>query len=208
MGDTRLKTLDEIAIECQTDRASVFTRTYGKPHNYAVHYDKLFTPLREKCIDLIEIGVGGGEGIRMWLKYFSKALIFGVDNQHGTNSWDTSGKTPDDRYTFAHGDQCSDSFWIDFSHENGTNWDIVIDDGLHSNVSVITSFMALWPHVKKGGFYAIEDLGVAYGGSSFFVDPRWPNQVDWLKGKIDELNRGGEIDSIYFSKELAVLRKA
>ena len=65
-----MKTLDELAIACATDRASVFTRTWGKPHDYARHYDKLFTPLRDKPIKLLEIGVGGGEGIRMWSGLF------------------------------------------------------------------------------------------------------------------------------------------
>ena len=62
--------------------------------------------------------------------------------------------------------------------------------------------------MKPGGFYAIEDLNVAYGGLSFFVNPSWPDHVQFLKGKVDELNKGGGIDSIYFSPEMAVLRKA
>jgi hypothetical protein len=61
--------------------------------------------------------------------------------------------------------------------------------------------------LKLGGFYAIEDLGVAYGDGSF-VPAGSPNHMDWLKGKLDALNLANEIDSIYFSKELAVFRKA
>lgn len=203
-----MKTLDEIAIEMQTDRASVFTRTYGKPHDYARHYDKMFTPLRTKAVKFLEVGVGGGEGVRMWLDYFDHIAVrvFGVDIVQDTNACNKPGTIV--RYTFTQGDQTDPEFWKRFIETHGSYWDVIIDDGLHSNIAVITTFNALWQHVKPGGFYAIEDLNVGYGGPSFFVSANWPNHIDFLKGKIDELNHENEIDSIYFSKELAVLRKA
>lgn len=37
-------------------------------------------------------------------------------------------------------------------------FDIIVDDGLHSTVSMWNTFAALWPHVKPGGFYVAEDL--------------------------------------------------
>lgn len=201
-----MKTLDQIAIEMQTDRASVFTRTYGKPHDYARHYDKLFTTLRDKGVKMLEIGVGGGEGVRMWLDYFRLGEVYGVDTVSNTNEWDTPKNGG--RYSFMQGDQTDPDFWKRFTHDHGGDWDIVIDDGLHSNIAVIATFNSLWQQVKPGGFYAVEDLNVAYGIGSFFVNSNWPNQIDFLKGKIDELNKGNEIDSIYFSKELCVLRKS
>lgn len=201
-------TLDELAIKHQTDRASQFNRTYGKPHDYARHYDALFSHLRDKPMKFLEVGVGGGEGIKMWRDYFEhpETYLYGVDIVSGTNDWNTDGKI--DRYCFHQGDQCDPLQWDRFIDDVKGDFDIIIDDGLHSNIAVITTFNALWQYVKPGGFYAIEDLNVAYGGPSFFVNPSWPNQVDFLKGKIDELNQDRGIDSIYFSKELAVLRKA
>ena len=112
------------------------------------------------------------------------------------------------RYTFNCGDQTDPEFWKRFIETNGGDFDFICDDGLHSNIAVITSFNALWQHVKPGGFYAMEDLNTGYGGPSFFVSPSWPSQIDFLKGKIDELNQGGGIDSIYWAKEMCVLRKA
>lgn len=203
-----MKTLDEIGIEMQTDRASVFTRTYAKPHGYCEHYDMLLSQLRDGCIKFLEVGVGGGEGVRMWLEYGPKWDVFGVDIVHDTNMWDTPKAVPDVRYKFCQGDQTDPEFWKRFIETHGGDWDVIIDDGLHSNIAVIATFNALWQHVKPGGFYAVEDLQVGYGGPSFFVSPNWPNHIDFLKGKIDELNQASEIDSIYFSKELCVIRKA
>ncbi len=202
-----MKTLDEIAIEQQTDRATVFTRTWGKPHAYAPHYERCFAALRDQPIKLLEIGVGGGEGIRMWLEYFGMAEVFGVDKQHDNNEWDTPGSSPTPRYTFVTGDQSSDTFWQCFMADYGRDWDIIIDDGGHYANQVITTFNNLWPVVKPGGFYAVEDLGVAYGDGSFTPAP-WQNHMTWLKDKLDAMNTSGGIDSIYFARELAVLRKA
>jgi hypothetical protein len=48
--------------------------------------------------------------------------------------------------------------------------DIIIDDGSHINRDVLTSFHYLFPGLRTGGFYVIEDLQTAYwpgyGGSS------------------------------------------
>ena len=207
-------TLDEIMIQTQSDKASVFTRTYAKPKSYCRHYEKLFASLRDQPIKLLEVGVGGGESIRGWLQYFPNARVFGVDNVHDTNPWDTPCTNPAgganlerDRYTFVYGDQSSDTFWQCFIADYGRDWDIVIDDGGHYSHQIIATFNALWPMMKQGGFYGIEDLGVAYGDGSF-VTPGTKHHMDWLRLRLDHLNTSSDIDSIYFARELAVIRKA
>jgi hypothetical protein len=107
-----------------------------------------------------------------------------------------------------HGDQSDDTFWKCFLVDYGKDWDIIIDDGSHFNSHIIKTFGHLWPVLKAGGFYAIEDLGVSYGSDPYFLQPGYPNHMDWLKLKVHEMNHGSEIDSIYFSKELAVIKKA
>ena len=84
----------------------------------------------------------------------------------------------------------------------------MIDDGSHINTDIITTFNELWPHVKPGGFYCIEDLNTSYGVGSIFVNPNLPAHFEWLKDKLDEINQQAGIDFIQFSKELAVFRKA
>ncbi len=206
MGTTDMKTLDELAIFHQTDRASVFTRTWGKPHNYAVHYSRLFEQLREQPVKLLEIGSASGEGVRMWLDYFRNGKIYGVDNVKDTCHWNVQGAKGD--FTFVWGDQSDNTFWECFKVDYGADFDIIIDDGSHYNDHIITAFNKLWPIVKPGGFYAIEDLNVAYPPGTIFVRPGAPNHMDWLRGQIDRLNTTKEIDCIYFAKEIAVIRKA
>ncbi len=205
-----VRTLDEIAIHHQTDRASVFTRTYGKPHGYASHYDRAFGHLRHQPVKLLEIGAAGGEGIKMWLDYFDhpKSRVVGVDIVSNTNDWNTPGSSPTPRYKFCQGDQVCSTFWACFIADYGKDWDVVIDDGGHFNDQIITTFNALWPVVKPGGFYAIEDLGVDCPGS-IFVKPGFLSHTGFLNALRAEMNIGlTGIDSMHESRELAILRKA
>ena len=200
--------LDSIGILHQTDKASQFSRTYAKPHDYLRHMEMFFAPIRVKELKFLEIGVGGGESIRTWLQYFPNAHIFGIDNNHSTNDWNTVTPTAHPRYQFVIGDQSDPTFWKCFEVDYGIGWDVVIDDGSHISKDAIETFNAMWPNVKSGGLYIVEDLGCAYGNSGFFCPPGWPNHMEFLRSHLDAMNCGNpEIDSMYFSKELCIIRK-
>jgi hypothetical protein len=190
-----METLDQIAIRHQTDKASVFTRTYAKPHDYCRHLESFFAPMRDKPIKFLEIGVGGGESIRTWLEYFSLAQIYGVDFVHDTNPYNTPESKEVPHYTFCQGNQGDPVFWACFAASYGTEWGVIMDDGSHVSSDIIATFKCLWPHVAPGGLYEIEDLNAA------------PEAVGFLLAKVPELNIGTDIDSIHFSKELCILRK-
>lgn len=201
-----MKTLDEIAIEFGTDKA---TQHPTGAHGYTPHYDRLFSPLRNEKIKVLEIGVGGGESIKTWLEYFPKAMIFGVDIGRDTNPWNdtVTNAYPTKRYQFIHGDQSSGEFWTRFAEEVGP-LDIVIDDGGHFNDQIITTFCGLWFLLKPGGLYCIEDLGVCYSPGSIFVRPGFPSHSEFLKTKLDEVMKDTHgIDWMCLSKELAIIRK-
>jgi hypothetical protein len=203
----RMKTLDEIAIEHGTDKATQFTRTYAKPHGYTPHFERVFAPFRFLSIKFLEIGVGGGESIRTWLEYFPNALVFGVDNVCGTNPFNSPGNREFQRYTFNCGDQTDTTFWKCFVANHGADFDVIIDDGGHYNDQIIITLTELWPIVRSGGLYCIEDLGVGTSGDSVFVKPEFPRHMDFIKGKLDEINAADSIAWMQFSKELAIFCK-
>lgn len=202
-----MKSLNTIFLETGTDKASSHPLIAG--HNYAIHYDAVFTPMRELPIKLIEIGVGGAESIRGWLEYFSAGKIFGVDNVHSTNPYNTVGSGVHERYTFITGDQSDPTMWKCFLADHGTDFDILIDDGGHCANQIITTFKGMWPAIKPGGFYCIEDMNTAYAIGTHFCPAGWQNHMDFVKDKLDEINRSqSNIESLFFTKELAIFRKA
>lgn len=208
-------TLDQIAIEQGTDKATKFTRTYAKPKGYTVHYERVFEPLRDKPIRLVEIGVGGGESIRTWLYYFLCAEVIGIDNVSNTNEWNTPKRLETDydpgdleakyhaRHAFHAADQTDPTFWACFAADYGQTIDIAIDDGSHEPKAVQMSFTLLWPLIKPGGLYCIEDLGCGFTNPGYSSHGHW---VSELTGQL-LLNGTGDIDSIYIAKELCIIRK-
>lgn len=202
-----LKTLDQLMIDNGSDKATEHTRTHAKPHGYSVVMEQYFEPLRDKPIKFLEVGVGGGESIRAWIQYFRTAQIFGIDFVKDTNIFNSPGK-PYSNYTFSHGDQTDRTMWACFRANCGSDWDVILDDGGHFADQMIISFEEMWPHVKSGGLYIIEDLGVACTPGTVFVPSGWPNHMDWIKDRMIELNTGqNNIESINLTKELAVFRK-
>lgn len=66
-----MKSLQEIGIECNTDKA-----TY---HRFCDFYDKHLNPIRNESINLFEIGIFHGESLSMWEKYFDKGMVYSID---------------------------------------------------------------------------------------------------------------------------------
>ena len=166
-----------------------------------VHLEPFFEPLRDKPIKLLEIGVGGGESIRTWLEYFSNAEVFGVDIVLNTNEWNRPGlvkgvKGLIHRYTFTQGHQADVALWDRFTTNICEQLDIIIDDGSHYAIDMKNTFTCLWAHLRSGGLYVVEDLNFDR------------NSRVWLEGLISHVHDSTfNIDSIYFARELCVMRK-
>jgi hypothetical protein len=130
-------------------------------HWYAQHYQTHFAPMRRRALRILEIGVGGydrpsdgGESLRMWKAYFPNARIIGLD-LHDKRAHD------EDRIRTVQGSQDDAALLQRLSQEEGP-FDIVIDDGSHFAVHVQRSFEVLYPLLKDGGYYVIEDTQTAY----------------------------------------------
>ncbi|AEV71615.1 hypothetical protein MycrhN_0987 [Mycolicibacterium rhodesiae NBB3] len=161
---------------------------------YTPHYQKHFEPYRELPVKVLEIGIGGydaidagGESLRMWKHYFRRGLIYGLDIFTKTG-------VEESRVSVVQGDQGDEGFLDSLGRELGP-FDIIIDDGSHMSHHVLTSFNALFPHVKPGGIYVVEDLGTAYwpswGGAT---DPAAQyKSIEFIKSLVDGLHHSEQI---------------
>ena len=165
------------------------TDKVGK-HFYTQHYSSHFERFKSKEINLFEIGVGGnkkpyngGKSLRMWKKYFPLANIFSIDIHE---------KSPiqEDRIKIFKGSQVDDLFLDQVTKEIG-EIDIIIDDGSHINEHVIKTFNHLFPKLKDGGIYVIEDTQTSYwedfgGDSKDLNNPK--TMMNYFKNLTDALN--------------------
>ncbi len=159
-------------------------------HNYIPHYVTHLKKYRNKRIKLLEIGVGGydkpgmgGNSLRMWQNYFSQGQIYAID------IYDKSAQE-NERIKIFQGSQVDKDFLKEVLDETGP-LDIIIDDGSHLNEHVIKTFEILFPVLKNGGTYVIEDTQTSYwpemGGSS--KDLKLPGtMMNFFKQLTDSLN--------------------
>ncbi len=174
--------LKEIARICKTDKI--------EDHNYITHYITHLKKYKNKKINLLEIGVGGYDNpksgaasLRMWKKYFPLANIFAID------IYDKSF-LQEKRIKIFKGSQVDEEFLNQVVNEIG-EIDVIIDDGSHINEHVIKTFNILFPKLKTGGIYIVEDTQTSYwkpfgGDSEDLNNPS--NSLSYFKSLTDCLN--------------------
>jgi len=130
-------------------------------------YDEYFSPYKNTVTCLLEIGVLRGQSLKTWRDYFHNAQIWGIDIDP------TANLDYGERINVITGSQ------VDLSALNNIapnqEFDIIIDDGSHLVDHIITTYEFLWPRVKSGGYYVMEDLGCTYGDNTPLIDI-WPGQ--------------------------------
>jgi len=218
----------------------------NKPHYYLSVYERYFAEWADKAINLLELGVHRGGSLEMWAEYFPKGNIVGLDLKDiievdlSGNPVIVDGKTvikqfSSDRIVSRKGSQVDRSFLNDLSAECAPGgWDIIMDDCSHVGELSLASFLALFPLLKIGGLYIVEDWGVGYStkfsdGARFSESEhftssggRFPSHESGLAGfvkqfidevGIDDIRQFGDIDRpsafewVHYYKGAVIIKK-
>lgn len=158
----------------------------GRPgHNYVQHYSSLFDDKTDEIRNILEIGVYKGASLKMWEKYFSSAIIHGIDINPECKVYE------EDRVKIHIIDQEDKTSIKAFGKKCGP-FDLIVDDGSHKQTHSISCFEALWPFVSPGGIYAVEDVHVSsyYGDLKPEERPR-QTTVEFFSKLIHEINLNG-----------------
>lgn len=137
------------------------------PHTYTDFYNKLFADKKNEIRRIFECGIGtnkvgapssmGANGIpgaslRMWRDYFPNALVYGGDVDSDIIFVEPRIQT---FYLNQLDPNSIAKFWTSV---NATNFDIMIDDGLHTFDAGITLYKNSIHHLAINGIYIIEDV--------------------------------------------------
>jgi hypothetical protein len=136
----------------------------------------------------------------MWKEYFTEAEIYAIDIVDKT-------EYEEDRITIGIGSQNNPEFLNSFNEQYGP-FDIIIDDGSHINSDMTFSFNHLFPLLKAGGLYIVEDIHASYwnwvqlDGSENFT-----NRVKQLLDNVNKHGKAGQAcranwneDAVYRNK--------
>lgn len=162
----------QINLSTPTPLCSIMNR-YGSDkgsghHNYTKVYDFIFSKFKNKSVRLFELGLGTnninlasnmgeigkpGASLYGWRDYFLSGIIFGADIDK--NILFTS-----DRIETFYCDQTDKNSIQELWSQEALkqNFDIIIEDGLHTLPAQITFLQNSIHKVASGGVYICEDI--------------------------------------------------
>ncbi len=148
--------LEELFSFYKTDKANYIKseKIYG--HGYAEFYEKHFSSIRNKKLNILEIGSYSGASAAAFAKYFSDVNIYCLDINLTKFLYKSKKIHP---------------FGLDITNskmvetflnkinffENIKNFDIIIDDGSHILSDQLKAIDYFFKYLNKGGYYVIED---------------------------------------------------
>jgi hypothetical protein len=182
-----LPTLDELALKHSTDKNST-------GHNYTPHYDQLFTPLRHQPITLLELGYLEGASAKTWAEYFThpdrRIIMIDIGHYLPKTDHDSVHLYPDTDQT--------DVDKLTKIHQLHGDYHIIIDDAGHNPQKILASYEILFPMLKPGGHYIIEDT---HSSNAIQELNRY------FKIFIDERQWWIGVESITYRYDLIIIRK-
>ncbi len=155
--DLKKNSLENLFSYYGTDKANLWGKNKTKGHGYSKYYEKHLFQLKEKTINLLEIGSFSGSSAASFAKYFPKANIFCIDINISN---------------FKFYSKRIDVFGMDVSNyksilnfykkinlaKEESFFDIIIDDGSHKLSDILFTLNNFFQNLNKGGFYIIEDF--------------------------------------------------
>jgi len=209
---TDKQTLSELATKYGTDKQE-------KDHNYIPMYKRMLGTIEVN--NLLEIGLGTGASMRMWLEYYPNAKIYCVEDfgDENKNIWGgANGEI--EGLNLISGDSTKKETWEGVPH----NLDVIVDDGSHHPDDQIATFLLGFTHLVQGGLYFVEDLHCGFtelytgGHDTFFpwlfdliINQETPKlnyggNFYLARGSMSELVR--QIYSYHIYKSVAIFEKA
>lgn len=160
-----------------------------EPHGYFPSYLRLAAELGPDAA-VCELGVWQGESLRMWQAIFPLGEVWGVDS-------DPAAVWPEGTRRVQ---AAQDDPGLPLLLPAGLG--LVVDDASHDGPATQRSFGLLWPLVRPGGYYVVEDWQCSLNG--------WgPGMLRAAESFLPLLaKRGGECDRIEYRCGLVIIHRA
>jgi hypothetical protein len=222
------KSLDFLFEYFNSDKAEKYINQYTHPskktkikiqaHGYSRFYHDIFYPIRNKVLNIIEIGSFYGNASAAFFFYFKNSKIYGADIN------------PD---MFRYKSDRIENLYVNSSSvlsikneiiNRNIKFDIIIEDASHMLKDQIISLFYLFPTLNKGGYFIVEELDFPETREDMRINHHAPDlktillsileKKDFSTPYIDEKNKKYFLDNIESIKicrgninEIAILKK-
>ena len=222
------KSLDFLFEYFNSDKAEKYINQYTHPskktkikiqaHGYSKFYHDIFYPIRNKMLNIIELGSFYGNASAALFFYFKNSKIYGADINPDMFRYKS------DRIENLYVNSSSVlSIKNEIIHRN-IKFDIIIEDASHMLKDQIISLFYLFPILNEGGYFIVEELDFPETREDMRIGHHAPDLktilLSILKNKdfnspyIDEKNKKYFLDNIESIKicrgninEIAILKK-
>ncbi len=130
-----------------TDKNSLF-------HNYTHYYHRYLQPYTGQAgLRYLEIGVFRGNSLRAFREYFPLAerlVGIDIDNEAARHADPANG-------IFIEIGHQADTAFLESVVDKHGEFDVILDDGSHRIGDIVASFQTLFPRLRDGGLYVVED---------------------------------------------------
>lgn len=136
-----------------------YTQGGGHRHPYTGPYSLLFEPLRHKPIKFAEVGVFRGSSLAVWREFFTKARLYGYDNDANNLEHIARIGLPNTTLGLMDSSQKANiEAGLKAATADGELLDVVLDDASHDPPDQCAMILAALPYIKQGGLLIIEDI--------------------------------------------------
>ena len=159
-------------------------------HHFTPFYNAMFSSQRDSIKSLLEVGVYHGASIQMWRDYFPEAKIYGIDYfrgmMRGDQATSSANKVREMGDTLSKLEAMNPKIvpnvfgsrvkLLDINQSDvaemdratkrdqplgsAAPFDIIIEDGSHAQRDQQLNLAQLFPLLKPGGVYVVEDVSV------------------------------------------------
>ena len=152
-----INSLDELFYHYGSDKADIFKKTKDQGHGYSKFYKQKLEKIKNKNINILEIGSYAGASAAAFVKYLPGSNIFCFDINISN---------------FEYKSEKIHVFGLDINNQEKTiktlnkianqykikEFDIIIDDGSHNLSDILIALKFFFQYLKKRGLYVIEDF--------------------------------------------------
>lgn len=174
----------------------LFTTDKIEPHGYFQTYLELAAKIGPSG-RILEVGVLDGESLKMWQALFPTGDVTGVDNNE-------------------------DAVWPEGTHRVICNqndprlakmlegsFDLIVDDASHYGLATQQTFLNLFPLVKPGGYYVIEDWQISLTSSILWGSCPGPGMLKCVEALLLFLDsRESVIEEVTYRYGLAIVKRS
>ena len=161
-------------------------------HGYGDFYESHLNIFKDTKIKILEIGTWKGSSVAAFFHYFSKAEIFCIDKNF-------KFKFKSKRVNFINCDteNISDITKLEkfFIKKKIDYLDVIIDDGSHNYLDILSNFKNFFKKIKPGGYYIIEDF------NHYKIHPSYNNDSPNNALDMDDIFQNIK-NKVYFKSEI------